>query len=212
VATASLVAPTPGPGEPTPGPGEPTPGPGEPTPGPVPTPTSDSPPALAGSLLRNETLGYSFEYHGDHWVLGDSGGIEGRTVLNGVFFDAQVVIDVAPATVSTAEMIASQLAFADRFTLGRAPDTDSYDALLGPSIGYIRGEGGVYSGTLLDRDGTPVEPVGITVLASTNGRITVGVIVIAGQPDARLGPDTHQYAVRASTDLVLKTFNWGPTL
>ena len=46
--------------------------------------------------------------------------------------------------------------------VARSADKDDYDTVLGPSIGYVRGEGAVFSGTLLGRDGTPVAPGGVT--------------------------------------------------
>ena len=49
-------------------------------------------------------------------------------------------------TTSPAEMVARQLAKVDERIIARAPDSDEYDALLGPSIGYIRGEGAVFGG------------------------------------------------------------------
>jgi hypothetical protein len=161
----------------------------------------------SGEVVINQALGYSFEYHGEDWTLGESSD-PNRTVLNGVFFDAQIVVLAVPATTTVAQMLDDLTTRADRFTLGRAPDNDSYDAVLGPGIGYIRGDGEVYAGTLVGQDGTPIEPVGLTLLASTNGRITVGILVIAGQPDLRLGADTHQFAVRGSAGLILKSFDW----
>ena len=98
-----------------------------------------------------------------------------------------------------------ELAVVDTFMIGRVEDSDDYDALLGPSIGYIRGEGDVFSGTLLSSDGTPVAPGGVTVLASTDGRLTVSVVVVVGSPDDRLGSDTHQHVVRGAADQFLKT-------
>jgi hypothetical protein len=151
-------------------------------------------------------MAYSFEFNGEHFSLNSTG--DDIAVLNGIDFDAQIRVHAAPASVSPAELIESELALVDRFVLGRAPDTDEYDALLGPSIGYLSGEGAVYSGTLVGSDGTPIEPVGVTILASSDGRITVVVTVIAGQPDVRLGSDTHQHAVRQSADHILKTFDW----
>jgi hypothetical protein len=93
--------------------------------------------------------------------------------------------------------------------VGRVADNDPYDALLGPSIGYVRGEGGVFSGTLTSQDGTPLAPGGVTILSATDGRITVAMLIIVGTPDALLGEDTtHQKAVRSAADEILKTFDW----
>lgn len=173
---------------------------------PVATPTSDSPAVVSGAFWKSDAMAYSFEFNGEHFSLNSTG--DDIAVLNGIDFDAQIRVHAAPASVSPAELIESELALVDRFVLGRAPDTDEYDALLGPSIGYLSGEGAVYSGTLVGSDGTPIEPVGVTILASSDGRITVVVTVIAGQPDVRLGSDTHQHAVRQSADHILKTFDW----
>lgn len=201
--------PTAEPGEPTAPPtGEPAPTDGPaPTPvAPTPTPASDSPPVVSGQQWQDETLGYAFEYDPEIFTVVNSG--ESFVVLSGNFFDAQVVVRAAPASTSPADLLATQLAVVDRFLVGRVPDTDDYDALLGPSIGYIRGEGAVYSGTLVGQDGTPLAPGGVTMLASTDGRITVLVMVVVGTPDFLFGSETHQHAVRGAADLVLKTFDW----
>ena len=130
-------------------------------------------------------MGYSFEYDGDVFTLSDSAA--GQAVLAGNFFDTQVIVDAVPAATPPSELLAEELTKVDRFLIGRVADSDAYDALLGPSIGYIRGEGGVYTGTLVSRDGTPLAPGGVTIVAATNGRLTVAVVVIVGTPDARLG-------------------------
>ena len=48
-------------------------------------------------------------------------------------------------------------------------------------------------------------------MSSTDGRITVAVILLVATPDVRLGSDTHLHAVRDAADDFLKTFNWGGT-
>lgn len=176
-------------------------------PSPTATPLSDSPPILSGEVWRSATLGYSFEYDPDSFEILDSD--DDTAVFSAVFYDAQVIIEATDASTSPAEMIARQLALVDDFVIGRVLDDDEYDALLGPSIGYVRGEGAVYSGTLLARDGTPIAPAGVTVLASTDGRLTVAIVIIVATPDARLGAETHQHTVRSVADEFLKTFDWG---
>ena len=167
---------------------------------------SDSPPALSGTLYTDSTLGYGFEYDPQTFDLSDSSA--GSAVLNGQFFDAQVWVDAKTADTSPAKMIDSELAEIDRFLIARVPDTDTYDALLGPSVGFVPGEGGVWSGTLTSRDGTPIAPGGVTIVSATDGRITVAVVVIVGTPDARQGDETQQHAVRSAADDILKTFQW----
>ncbi len=163
---------------------------------------------MTGQLWRSETLGYSFEFDPSLFELGQTD--DDTAVFNGVFFDAQIVIQAAPGDVSLDELLARQLAIVDNRTIARVPDTDDYDALLGPSIGYVRGEGAVYAGTLVGQDGTPIAPSGVTVLAASDGRITVAIVVLVAQPDLRLGEHTHQHAVRDAADDFLKTFDWGP--
>ena len=173
---------------------------------PAPTPVSNSPIVLSGEVWQSATLNYSFEYIPDYWTLTDQ--TDDTAVFSSVNFDAQAVIHAVPASTTPAELIAQQLGVVDTFMISRVKDTDDYDALLGPSIGYVNGEGDVYSGTLLSNDGTPVAPGGVTILAATDGRLTVSVLVIVGSPDDKVGSGTHQHAARSSADDFLKTFDW----
>lgn len=173
---------------------------------PPPTPISNSPIVLSGEVWQSSTLHYSFEYDPDAWTVQTE--TDDTAVFNSVPFDAQVVIRVTSAATSPAELIAQQLGVIDGLMVGRVKDTHDYDALLGPSIGYVDGEGDVWSGTLLSDDGTPVAPGGVTVLAATDGRLTVAVVVLVGSPDAEVGSGTHQHAVRGQADEFLKTFDW----
>jgi hypothetical protein len=173
---------------------------------PAPTPVSNSPIVLSGEVWQSATLNYSFEYIPDYWQLTDQ--TDDTAIFSSVNFDAQAVIHAVPATTTPAELIARDLAQVDTFMISRVKDTDDYDALLGPSIGYVNGEGDVYSGTLLGNDGNPVAPGGVTILAATDGRLTVSVVIIVGSPDAHVGSGTHQHAARSSADDFLKTFDW----
>jgi hypothetical protein len=173
---------------------------------PGPSPASNSPIVLSGELWQSDDLDYSFEYDANRWSLQDSPA--NVAVFYSVGFDAQLVIKAVPATTSPAELIAEQLGVVDTFMVGRVKDADDYDALLGPSIGYVDGEGDVWSGVLVGNDGNPLAPGGVTVLAATDGRLTVAVLVLVGSPDAQVGSGTHQHAVRRQADEFLKTFDW----
>jgi hypothetical protein len=173
---------------------------------PVPTPVTNSPILLSGELWQSSALNYSFEYDPNRWSLEDSS--EDTAVFYSVRYDAQLVIHAVPAQTSPAELIAQQLEIIDRIMVGRTKDTDDYDALLGPSIGYVDGEGDVWSGVLLSQDGTPIAPGGVTVMAATNGRLTVSVLVLVGSPDAQVGSGTQQHRVRGQADEFLKSFDW----
>jgi hypothetical protein len=132
----------------------------------------------------------------------------GSAVLDGTFFDAEIWVDAVTADTSPSQLMTTELSQIDRFLVGRTTDEDAYDAVLGPSIGYIPGQGGVWSGTLTSKDGTPVAPGGVTIVSSTDGRITVAVVVIVGTPDAQQGGDTQQHDVRSAADDILKSFTW----
>jgi hypothetical protein len=173
---------------------------------PTAAPVSDSPVVLSGTLWQSATLNYSFEYNPESWALVDSR--DDTAVFDSVDFDARTVIHAVSAATSVDELIAQQLSVVDGFLIGRVKDADDYDALLGPSIGYVNGQGDVYSGTLLSSDGTPIAPGGVTVLAATDGRLTVSVVVIVGSPDDRVGSGTHQHAARKAADGFLKSFDW----
>ena len=173
---------------------------------PAPTPVSNSPIVLSGELWQSSALNYSFEYDPNRWSLQDS--TDDTAVFYSVRYDAQLVIRAVPAQTSPAELIAQQLAVVDTFMVGRVKDTDDYDALLGPSIGYVDGEGDVWSGVVLSNDGTPVAPGGVTVMAATDGRLTVSVLVLVGSPDAQVGSGTQQHRVRGQADEFLKSFDW----
>jgi len=184
----------------------------QPTPGaslalPAPTPTDNTPAAISGQRLTDDSLGYGFEYDRDAWSLSDSGA--GFAVLGSSYFDCQVWVDVVSADTSPQKMMDSELSQVDRFLVGRVADTDTYDAVLGPSIGYVRGIGSVWSGTLVSSDGSPLAPGGVTVVSSSDGRITAAVVVIVGTPDAQENGDTQQYNARKAADDILKTFDWG---
>jgi hypothetical protein len=171
------------------------------------SPTSDSPPVLNGTLYRDDSLGYSFEYNADFFTLSSSG--PGTAVLDGNRIDAVMWVDAKTADTSPATLLAAELADVDGFMIAREADTDTYDAVLGPSIGYVPGEASVWAGTIVSKDGTPVEPGGVTAVAATDGRITVAVVLIVGSPDHLVtSDDTQQHGVRSLVDGLLKSFNW----
>jgi hypothetical protein len=162
---------------------------------------------MGGSSWRSSTLGYSFEFDASTFSLSQSS--ETLAVLDIPDLGAQVVVEATDEGLTASEMIEREAAAVDTFMVARTGDNDDYDAVLGPGIGYVRGESAVYSGILLGADGTPVAPGGVTIMASTNGRITVAIIVIVQEPDASFGGDTVQHIVRDAVDDIVKSFDWG---
>jgi hypothetical protein len=178
-----------------------TPGPGATA---LPTPASNAAPFVAGSVWSSRTLGYSFEYDPTDWTVNESDDAFADLLLG----PAEFAMRGFPGDVSVQTALDTVLTQVDSFVIGRALNTRGYDAVLGSGIGYVRGEGAVYSGTFKNADGTPGEPVGITVMASTNGRVTIAVVVLVSNPDKKVGNGTLQHTARQIADNIIKTVLW----
>jgi len=178
-----------------------TPGPGQ---SPQPTPASNAAPFVAGKVWRSQTLGYSFEYDDSLWTLGQQDAAFAQLLLG------PVEVDVVgyPSSTSVDEALQQTLQNVDTFVIGRAPNTRPYDALLGPSIGYVNGKGGVFSGTFKNADGTPGDSAGIALMAATQGKATVVFLVLVENPDKDFGSGTLNHAARSEVDEMVKTFLW----
>jgi len=184
------------------------------SPGPSPAPSatpepgsSVAPAVILGGSSWQSGLGVGFEFDGS--LFNPQTLTDNLAVLNMNFFDAQVVVDITDEDLTPAEMIQRELTDVDTFMIGRTEDKDDYDQVLGPSIGFVPGEVKVFSGILTNSDGTPAAQGGVTILAATNGRVSVAIVVIVADPDARFGSDTQQYVVRTAVDDIVKTFSWG---
>ena len=178
-----------------------TPGPGQ---SPQPTPASNAAPFVGGKVWRSQTLGYSFEYDDTLWTLGKEDDAFAQLLLG------PVEVDVVgyPSSTSVDEALQQTLQNVDTFVIGRAPNTRPYDALLGPSIGYVNGKGGVFSGTFKNADGTPGDTAGIALMAATQGKATVVFLVLVENPDNDFGSGTLNHAARVEVDKFVKTFLW----
>jgi hypothetical protein len=186
--------------QPTPS-GGPLPSPGQ---SPQPTPASNAAPYVGGKVWRSQTLGYSFEYDPGLWTLGEEDDAFAQLLLGPV----EVDVIGYPSSTSVDGALQDVLKQTDNFVIGRAPNTRSYDALLGAGIGYVRGKGAVFSGTFKNPDGTPGDTAGITVMAATKGNATVVFVVLVENPDKAFGSGTLQLAARREVDQMVKTFLW----
>jgi hypothetical protein len=179
---------------------------------PAPTPVSNAAPYVSGTLWRSPTLGYSFEYDNETWRLVAEDDTFAQLMIN---FRPELglgptELDVIgfPSSTSVEQALQSVYAQVDNFVIGRAPNTRSYDALLGPGIGYVRGQGAVFSGTYKTADGGPGAPVGITVMGATSGRATVVFLMLTTNPDKQFANQTVQHMSRRDADFMVKTFLW----
>lgn len=180
------------------------------TPGPstAPTPASNAAPYVAGKLWRSTTLGYSFEYDEDRWQVVESDDAYAHFQLRSSKYDVEVHVIGFAGNVSVDSALQNTYSQTDSFMIGRSANTVTYDALLGPSIGFVRGKGGTFDGTYKNTDGTPGDPVGMTAIGATDGQVTVVVVVDVANPYAVIGHSTANHALRGLVDNFVITFLW----
>jgi hypothetical protein len=174
----------------------------------LPTPVSNALPFVGGTVWRSPTLGYSFEYDADIWRVEASEDAYAHLRVNSTQRDIELDVIGFSGDVSVDAALQNVYNQTDSFIIGRAQNTRRYDAVLGAGIGYVRGEGDVFSGTFKNADGTPGDPAGITVMAATNGRVTIAMIVLVHFPDSKFAGGTLQHAARATADSIVQTFLW----
>jgi hypothetical protein len=85
--------------------------------------------------------------------------------------------------------------------LGLTEDTNPDAVLLGPSVGYRRGVGGVFGGNV-DTPQGPGDPLTVVVMAATDGKATVVMSLVASQTAVSIP------AVMSAGDTVMNTFRF----
>ena len=204
-------------GGPPPGAGD-----GEPTPGPTTTlssPTPVSPGTVgirAGKPRTDSELGYEFEYSG-WWALDEE-----KSSAHEAFFDlnpaqdptktyrAQLIVAVAPSSESGTQAYADKwLDQAKKIAPDLKPDEVDKNVILGPEIGFVSGMGQTFAGSTTNAQGQTT-PIGVSLITASDGRNTAAVILIVWDPEKTAGKKWVQYSVRARTEIILKTFRWGP--
>ena len=124
-----------------------------------------------------------------------------------------VIVEGAPASSDTPEqLIQARVASLAQSVPDLALDSGSYYQVKGAEIGNVPGIARSYVGTLDATDGTPIAPVRYSIVAASNGRITVAVTVRTLDPDeiADHGPPEitwHMYS-RQLADALLEDFRW----
>lgn len=184
---------------------------------PVPSGTSlPRPPAdlgvgiRAGQPWESSELGYEFEFDDSLWVIEreDGRGVEFRLDAN---IDASLVVTAAPATEAGAKALADRrLEDIQSSVPDLAVDDRGRYAILGPAIGYVDGIGGSFAGSVVSPQGAAT-PIGVSLLAASDGRTTVVITLIVSNPDEPAGDESFQRVVREEAgELIVKTFRWAP--
>jgi hypothetical protein len=170
-----------------------------------------------GPAWTSSDLGASVHYNSGEWVIqkNDSDLLQliSPSDSNGSERDDWVIVEVAPASSATPDqLLKARVASLAKSVPDLAADPDPYYRINGPEIGNVAGTSGVYAGTLDDTDGTPIAPVRYSIVAATNGRITVALTVRTLNPDetADQGPPvlTWHMLSRQLADVILEDFRW----
>ena len=172
---------------------------------------------VVGTAWSSTTFGYSIHYDPDSWVVNQSQGdllqlISPSDSSGSIRSDWVIVEAAASAGATPQQLIDQRVALLRKSVPDLAVDLGSYYQVNGAESGNVPGLAQVYAGTLDDTDGTPIAPVRYSIVAATNGRITVAVTVRTLDPDsiADHGPPVitwHMYS-RQLTDVLLEDFRW----
>ncbi len=172
---------------------------------------------VVGTAWTSSTFGFSLHYDPDSWDLqldqADLVQLISPSDSNGSEREDWVIVEGVPAaSVTPAQLIQQRVEALRQSVPDLAADSGSYYQVNGAEIGNVPGIAQVYVGTLDDSDGTPVAPVRYTIVAASNGGVTVALTVRTLDPDeiADHGPPVitwHMYS-RQLADVLLEDFRW----
>jgi hypothetical protein len=165
----------------------------------------------AGTPVLNTELGYQFEYS-DWWAVDSSNTDPSETdlIYQGTSGDGLLIVAAVPTSQAGAQDYADQWFGKLRdWAPDLAVDDSAKNTILGAEIGFIDGIGRTYAGSRSTAQ-SATTPVGISVVASSDGNTTAAVILIVWNPDKPVNDVWLQYNIRLRAEIVLKTFRWGP--
>jgi hypothetical protein len=170
-----------------------------------------------GPGWSSSAYGFSLHYDSSTWAVQENDKdllqLISPSDSRGSQRDDWVIVEGVAASADTPqELVAARVASLAKSVPDLALSPDSYYQVNGPEIGDVAGIAAVYVGTLDDTDGTPVAPVRYSIVAASNGRVTVALTVRTLNPDgiADQGPPEltwHMYS-RQLADVLLEDFRW----
>ena len=174
---------------------------------------------VVGSAWSSSEFGFSLHYDPADWVLKEDQKdlleLISPSDASGSEREDWVIVEGVPASNDTPQqLIQERLASLETSVPDLAVDPSSYYQVNGAEIGNVPGIAEVYVGTLDDTDGTPLAPVRYSIVAASNGQVTVAVTVRTLDPDeiADHGPPaiTWHMLSRQLADRLLEDFRWPP--
>src|SRR5438876_1402977 len=116
----------------------------------TPLPPETGPALVSGTQFTSSALGFQLEFNQDpraaHWSVGNKSKTSLQLDLDGA--NAVMVIDGFPASTTPQDALASELSKVSGVARNVVQDNSKADQILEPSVGYRRGVGGVFVGTL----------------------------------------------------------------
>ncbi|HXY92722.1 MAG TPA: hypothetical protein VEP49_09620 [Acidimicrobiia bacterium] len=162
-------------------------------------------PAALGQRWTSSELGFSFEYPPDWLQVVSQDGRSVHLQIPTNSFESELWVSGVPASEASVDQLVQQRrdALAQR-VVGLQEDNDSPDRIVSPSLGYVHGVGGSYSGTL-DSGSGPSAPATVAIIAAGDGKVNVVLsLVLAGNLDHS---HIQNYRI-GSSRLVLNTMRW----
>ncbi|MBV8982282.1 MAG: hypothetical protein JO086_15375 [Acidimicrobiia bacterium] len=165
---------------------------------------------LVATVWRSRDLGFEFQYDGDVFEVASQDGRSARLRPKGSNSGVELVVGGVPAGEADPDKaLRDRLSELSDQIVGLTPDQNPDTTIVSPSVGYVRGVGGSYRGTINVPQG-PSTPVVIAAMAAGDARTTAVVSVVvplpaSGSPE-RLAELVD--AARQEGDLALKTFRW----
>lgn len=173
-------------------------------------PNLDSP-QLVTQVVTASEAGFAVE-HPEYWGVEQ---LDADTIVMGVSFSSvqagiNVRLDAAPAELMSPDALIDQQLASYTQISALAEDFQEDHRVLRPSIGFQPAVLRQFRGTLTTAGG--VAPVALTIMAATNGQLTVATTVVASTPDITF-PDGMrvQRAAGFLVDPLLKHFRWTST-
>jgi hypothetical protein len=159
-----------------------------------------------GRLWTSRDLAFSFEYPTDSLRVTSEDGASVHLKIPTDRVESEIWISGTRASDSSTKQLVQQRrnALAQR-VVGLDVDDDSPDRIVAPSLGFVRGVGSAYDGTLDSASG-PSKPANVAIIAAGNGKVNVVMSVLfAGDG---LDHDLIEVLRIATARLIIDTLRW----